>query len=114
MAILLVVRIYRGSRQSTRIESANVVDNWREYIASDLDETPHLFQNPYPVPTWTVRPSYLSGLALTLPASLPRTPSPSPEPPSGAPSHIQREDVKQEPSYSSCMSRVHCSIVQAT
>jgi len=75
--------------------------NWREYIASDLDETPHLFRNPYPVPTWTVRPSYISGLVLTLPGSLPRTPSPSPEPPSGASRHIQREDVKQEPSYSS-------------
>jgi hypothetical protein len=75
--------------------------NWREYIASDVDASPHRFRNPYPVPTWTFRPSYLSGLAFALPDSLPRSRSPSPEPHSGGPSHIRRQDVKQDPSYSS-------------
>jgi hypothetical protein len=88
------------------LKSANVVDNWREYIASDVDVPPHHFRNPYPTPTWAFRPSHLSGLALTLPNSLPRTPEPSPEPSSGAVSHARREDVKPESNYSSCKCHV--------
>jgi hypothetical protein len=76
------------------------VDNWREYIASDVDVPPRHFRDPYPTPTWVFRPSHLSGLALTLPDSLPHTPESSPEPPSGA-----TEDVKPGPSYS-CKCRV--------
>lgn len=72
--------------------------NWREYIATEVDVPPHHFRNPYPTPTWAFRPSNISGLALTLPDSLPHTPEPSPEPPSGAP---DSEEVKPEPSYSS-------------
>ena len=86
----------------TRIESDNVVDNWREYIASNVDVPPHHFRDPYPIPTWAFRPSHLSSLALTLPDSLPHTPESSPEPPpSGA-----TEDVKPELSYSSCKCHV--------
>lgn len=80
----------------TRVEPANVVDNWREHIASDVDVPPHHFRTPYPTPTWTFVPSHVSALASPLPDYLPRTPEPSPEPPAGAP-----EDVKPGPSYSS-------------
>ncbi|KAI0284987.1 hypothetical protein BGY98DRAFT_946555 [Russula aff. rugulosa BPL654] len=78
--------------------------NWREYIASDVDVPPHLFRNPYPAPTWTFRQSHICDLALKLPDTLPRTPEPSPEPPSGARGHdvhARREDLKPEPSNSS-------------
>lgn len=75
-----------------------------------MDVPPHHFRNPYPTPTWNFRPSHLSGLALTLPDFLPRTPEPSPEP-SDAPSHTRREheDVKPEPSSSSC--KCHVSLL---
>src|SRR5260221_14105151 len=35
------------------------VDNWREHVPSDVDAPPDHFRNPYPTPTWVVRPSYL-------------------------------------------------------
>ncbi|KAI0303183.1 hypothetical protein BC826DRAFT_1101306 [Russula brevipes] len=81
----------------------HVVDNWREHVASDADVPPGHFRNPYPVPTWAVRPSHLSSLARALPDSLPHTPRPSPEPPSRTPTNAnaQREDAKQEPGYTS-------------
>ena len=99
----------------TRIESVNVVDNWREYIASDVDVPPHLFRNPYPAPTWTFRQSHICDLALKLPDTLPRTPEPSPEPPSGARGHdvhARREDLKPEPSNSS--GKCHVSLFTIT
>ncbi|KAI9507702.1 hypothetical protein F5148DRAFT_80433 [Russula earlei] len=70
--------------------------NWREHVGPDEDAPPGHFRNPYPSPTWTVRPSHLSGLVLALPGSVPRSPEPSPEPPSGGPSRA-RGEVKREP-----------------
>jgi hypothetical protein len=109
MATLLIVRIPRVSYWSlftTLIESIKlVVDNWREHVASDVDAPPGHFRNPYPVPTWAVRPSHLSSLARALPDSLPHTPRPSPSPlpspPSRTPTNAQREEAKQEPGYTS-------------
>jgi hypothetical protein len=97
-------RAYIVILANRRMESANVVDNWREYIASDVDVPPRHFRDPYPTPTWALRPSHLFDLALTLPDSLPRTPEPSPEPPSGV-----AEDVKPEPSYSCKSHMFHSS-----
>jgi hypothetical protein len=55
-------------------------DNWREHIALDASAPPGHFRDPYPAPTWTIRPSQLAALARPLPESVPRTPSPSPGP----------------------------------
>ncbi|KAI0254340.1 hypothetical protein BJV78DRAFT_1280344 [Lactifluus subvellereus] len=74
--------------------------SWREHIASDACAPLGHFRNPYPVPTWAVRPSYIASLTRPLPESLPRTPERSPEPPSKAPSRTQGEDVKRDPSHS--------------
>ncbi|KAN0127497.1 hypothetical protein V8E53_014709 [Lactarius tabidus] len=54
--------------------------NWREHIPLDASAPPGHFRNPYPAPTWTVRPSQLAALARHLPDFVPRTPSPSPGP----------------------------------
>ncbi len=77
-------------------------DSWREHIPAEVDTPPDHFRNPYPAPTWAVRPSYLSGLTLALPNSVPRSPKGSPEPPSEAPNHTRREEVKPGSSRSFC------------
>ena len=84
------------------------VDNWREHVPSEMDAPPDHFRNPYLTPTWVVRPSYLSGLTLSLPDTLPRSPKGSPEPPSEAPGYTRRE-AKPEPGRSFRMCCVYCS-----
>ncbi|KAI0307375.1 hypothetical protein B0F90DRAFT_1665589 [Multifurca ochricompacta] len=71
--------------------------NWREYIGSDVHVPPGYFRDPYPVPTWAVRPPQLVGLVHSLPGSLPRTPSPEPLPET---SNHSQKDVKMEPNHS--------------
>ncbi|KAI9448253.1 hypothetical protein H4582DRAFT_1899493 [Lactarius indigo] len=76
--------------------------NWREHVALDAAAPPGHFRNPYPAPTWAIRPSQLAGLAYSLPDSLPRTPPPSP----GASSNLtqQGDHVEREPGL---LSRKH-------
>ena len=87
--------------QSTRIRVRStsprlVTDNWREHVPTEVDAPPDYFRHPYPAPTWTQKPSHLSGLVLALPNFLPRSPNHSPEPSSESPSHSRRGDVKSE------------------
>ena len=91
-------------------ESINAsVDNWREHVPSDVDAPPpDHFRNPYPTPTWVVRPSYLSDLTLSLPGTLPRSPRCSPEPLEGTRGYTRREGAKPEPDRSFRMCCVYC------
>lgn len=97
----------RVSSLFTRTESINVLDSWREHIASDTRAPPGHFRDPYPVPTWVLRPPYLASLTRILPESLPRTPERSPEPPLKAPSRTQGENAKRESSHSLRRSPIH-------
>lgn len=111
--ILLIVRIpapFFFFNNPCAYESVNTpVDNWREHVPSEADAPPYHFRNPYPTPTWVVRPSYLSDLTLALPDTLPRSPNRSPEPPPEARGHTRRDEAKPKPGGSFRMCRVYCS-----
>ena len=91
MATLLLVRRARfSSIDAFQIES-QLPDNWREHIALDEPSPRGHFRDPYPAPTWTIRPSELAALAYPLPVTVPRTP-----PPSAGPSSTGRRDEKDK------------------